>query len=101
VGHIPLPPYIERLDVTEDKGRYQTVYAKHTGSIAAPTAGFHFSEDLIDDLKRDGIKIAELVLHVGIGTFRPVKTERIDQHKMHSEYCVIDQDLVISIEDQS
>lgn len=93
VGHIPLPPYIERLDVTEDKGRYQTVYAKHTGSIAAPTAGFHFSEDLIDDLKRDGIKIAELVLHVGIGTFRPVKTERIDQHKMHSEYCVIDQDL--------
>lgn len=87
IGHIPLPPYINRPDEQSDRQRYQTVYARESGSVAAPTAGLHFSKDLIDSLKIKGVLFTELTLHVGIGTFRPVKTEDIREHNMHSE-CV-------------
>ena len=84
VGMMPLPPYItERL---EDKSRYQTVYAREEGSAAAPTAGLHFTPELLQKIKDKGIKIAPVMLHVGLGTFRPVKVERIDEHIMHTEY---------------
>ncbi|MCL2565041.1 MAG: tRNA preQ1(34) S-adenosylmethionine ribosyltransferase-isomerase QueA [Defluviitaleaceae bacterium] len=88
LGETPLPPYItEKL---EDKSRYQTVYAKHSGSAAAPTAGLHFTEELLQELSEKGIIIANLTLHVGLGTFRPVKVENIEEHKMHAEYCEIE-----------
>lgn len=90
VGHVPLPPYIHRQDGKEDAGTYQTVYAKQVGSVAAPTAGFHFTEDILAGLTQKGVHIHEVMLHVGIGTFKPVKTERIEDHIMHSEYCTID-----------
>ena len=84
VGVMPLPPYItEKL---EDRDRYQTVYAKEEGSAAAPTAGLHFTEELIERLKKKGVGFAELTLHVGLGTFRPVKVDKIEEHIMHSEY---------------
>lgn len=84
VGLMPLPPYItERL---EDKSRYQTVYAREEGSAAAPTAGLHFTPELLEKITQKGIKIAPVMLHVGLGTFRPVKVERIDEHIMHTEY---------------
>lgn len=89
LGQMPLPPYItEKL---EDKNRYQTVYAKNVGSSAAPTAGLHFTKNLLNDIEKMGVKIARLTLHVGLGTFRPVKVENILDHKMHSEYYEIDQ----------
>lgn len=88
LGQMPLPPYItHRL---EDKNRYQTVYAKHTGSAAAPTAGLHFTEELLKQVEDMGVKIARVTLHVGLGTFRPVKVENILEHHMHSEFYVID-----------
>ena len=88
LGQMPLPPYItHRL---EDKDRYQTVYATHTGSAAAPTAGLHFTKELLAQIKEKGIKIARVTLHVGLGTFRPVKVENILEHHMHSEFYVID-----------
>jgi S-adenosylmethionine:tRNA ribosyltransferase-isomerase len=81
---MPLPPYIhEKL---EDKDRYQTIYAKHLGSAAAPTAGLHFNDKLLADIEKKNVNIAKLTLHVGLGTFRPVKSEYIDGHIMHSEY---------------
>lgn len=84
VGMMPLPPYItERLD---DASRYQTVYAREEGSAAAPTAGLHFTPELLERIKQKGIKIAPVMLHVGLGTFRPVKAERVDEHIMHTEY---------------
>ena len=84
LGSMPLPPYIhEKL---EDKNRYQTVYAKHPGSAAAPTAGLHFTKDLLNEIKNRGIEIIPVTLHVGLGTFRPVKVEDTENHKMHSEY---------------
>lgn len=85
-GHIPLPPYIERQDESLDRERYQTVYAQHSGSAAAPTAGLHFTADLLKKLQAKGVRVATLVLHVGLGTFRPVSCEDIRQHKMHSEF---------------
>ena len=84
LGQMPLPPYI--TESLKDKSRYQTVYAKNDGSAAAPTAGLHFTEELLERLRANGVRIAELTLHVGLGTFRPVKTENIDDHIMHSEY---------------
>jgi len=87
VGIIPLPPYI--TEELKDKERYQTVYSKYDGSAAAPTAGLHFTDELINELKNNGVQFAELTLHVGIGTFRPVKTENIEEHHMHSEYFKI------------
>lgn len=90
LGQMPLPPYItEKL---EDKNRYQTVYAKNTGSAAAPTAGLHFTPELLKQIEEKGVKIAYLTLHVGLGTFRPVKVEDITTHKMHSEFYEITQE---------
>ena len=87
LGQMPLPPYItERL---EDKNRYQTVYAKEEGSAAAPTAGLHFTQELLDKLAAKGVREAYITLHVGLGTFRPVKAEEITEHHMHSEFCMI------------
>ncbi|EHR34497.1 tRNA preQ1(34) S-adenosylmethionine ribosyltransferase-isomerase QueA [Helcococcus kunzii] len=90
IGNIPLPPYItEKL---EDKSKYQTVYAKHDGSVAAPTAGLHFTKELLEKIKEKGIKIAYVTLHVGLGTFKPVSDDKIENHKMHSEYYVLDKE---------
>ena len=90
LGQMPLPPYItEKL---EDKSRYQTVYAKNSGSAAAPTAGLHFTDELLQKLKDKGVKIAYVTLHVGLGTFRPVKVENVEEHKMHSEFYRIEQE---------
>lgn len=87
IGLMPLPPYIkERL---KEKNRYQTVYAKYDGSAAAPTAGLHFTDDLLEKIKAKGVKIANVTLHVGIGTFRPVKVDTIEEHHMHSEHYYI------------
>ncbi len=87
LGEMPLPPYItEKL---EDKNRYQTVYARHEGSAAAPTAGLHFTEELLEKIKNKGVNIGYVTLHVGLGTFRPVKVENISDHKMHSEFYVM------------
>jgi len=84
LGEMPLPPYIQKK--LEDKNRYQTVYAKEEGSAAAPTAGLHFTEELFEKLKNKGVHTAFLTLHIGLGTFRPVKSENVEEHKMHSEY---------------
>ena len=90
IGLMPLPPYItEKL---KDKDRYQTVYAKYEGSAAAPTAGLHFTEELLEQIKAKGVEIANVTLHVGIGTFRPVKVENIEDHKMHTEHFYIKQE---------
>ncbi len=86
VGDSPLPPYIKRPTEDIDKERYQTVYAKKTGAVAAPTAGLHFTDDIIDRLKKKGVEIIPLVLHVGLGTFRPVQVEDLSRHQMDSEY---------------
>lgn len=85
LGHIPLPPYIHRADTPEDRERYQTVYARHPGSVAAPTAGLHFNEELLREIEAAGVEIARVTLHVGIGTFKPVSAERIEEHRMESE----------------
>lgn len=90
-GHIPLPPYIERVDVAEDKKDYQTIYAREDGSVAAPTAGLHFTPALMDALDARGIKRAYVTLHVGAGTFQPVKVEDTDDHVMHREPIEIGQ----------
>lgn len=84
-GAIPLPPYLERDPIPEDEERYQTVYAKYRGSVAAPTAGLHFTPELLDSLRAQGITIETLTLHVGAGTFKPVSTSRIEDHTMHQE----------------
>ena len=90
LGQMPLPQYItHRL---EDKNRYQTVYAKHEGSAAAPTAGLHFTKELLERIQEKGIEIARVTLHVGLGTFRPVKTENILEHHMHSEFYTVTQE---------
>ncbi|MGN0710550.1 MAG: tRNA preQ1(34) S-adenosylmethionine ribosyltransferase-isomerase QueA [Anaerovoracaceae bacterium] len=89
LGSMPLPPYIERSSEEEDKDRYQTVYCKEEGSVAAPTAGLHFTKELLEKAQAKGVKLAYVTLHVGIGTFRPVKCEIIEEHKMHfEEYSV-------------
>ena len=90
LGQMPLPPYITHQ--LEDKNRYQTVYATHTGSAAAPTAGLHFTPELLDEIEQKGIEIARVTLHVGLGTFRPVKVEEITEHHMHSEFFQIDEE---------
>ena len=89
IGLMPLPPYIK--ESLEEKDKYQTVYAKDLGSSAAPTAGLHFTEELLDKIRKKGVEIANVTLHVGIGTFRPVKVENIEEHKMHSEHFYIKQ----------
>ena len=90
LGQMPLPPYITHK--LEDKNRYQTVYAKHEGSAAAPTAGLHFTKELLERIEAKGVDIARVTLHVGLGTFRPVKVENILEHHMHSEFYMVDQE---------
>ena len=90
LGEMPLPPYITHQ--LKDKERYQTVYAKHNGSAAAPTAGLHFTKELLKKIQEKGIKIANVTLHVGLGTFRPVKVENILDHHMHSEFYSIEEE---------
>lgn len=90
LGEMPLPPYITHK--LKDKERYQTVYAKHEGSAAAPTAGLHFTEELLKQVEQKGIRIAHVTLHVGLGTFRPVKVEDVTQHHMHSEFYVVEEE---------
>lgn len=91
-GHIPLPPYIDRADSDHDKQRYQTVYAKNPGAVAAPTAGLHFDQALLETLKNKGVETASVTLHVGAGTFQPVKCEDLSQHKMHAEWIDVSVD---------
>ena len=93
-GHMPLPPYIQRKDELEDKSRYQTVYAKEKGAVAAPTAGLHFDEELLQQIKDKGINTAYVTLHVGAGTFQPVKTDSINDHVMHKEWLHVSQKVV-------
>lgn len=87
LGKMPLPPYIK--EELQDSERYQTVYSKELGSAAAPTAGLHFTNELLDEIKAMGVKVCFVTLHVGLGTFRPVKAEQIEDHEMHSEFCVV------------
>ena len=96
-GHLPLPPYITHK--LQDKNRYQTVYAKHEGSAAAPTAGLHFTPELLEQVKEMGVNIAHVTLHVGLGTFRPVKVDDVEKHHMHSEFYIVDEDQAKLIND--
>ncbi len=93
-GHMPLPPYIRRDDESDDQERYQTVYARRPGAVAAPTAGLHFDQAMLDRLKLLGVEQAFVTLHVGAGTFQPVRVQEISQHKMHAEWLQVDQDVV-------
>ena len=88
-GHIPLPPYIQRSDQVLDQARYQTVYAQRTGAVAAPTAGLHFDEQMLQRLAEQGVRSAHITLHVGAGTFQPVRVENLDEHVMHSEHVEV------------
>ncbi|MDR1863029.1 MAG: tRNA preQ1(34) S-adenosylmethionine ribosyltransferase-isomerase QueA [Treponema sp.] len=97
-GHIPLPPYIKREDTEKDGRRYQTVYASSTGSAAAPTAGLHFTRELLDELEKAGMETAFITLHVGLGTFLPVRAENIEDHVMHEESFSIDDETALKIE---
>jgi S-adenosylmethionine:tRNA ribosyltransferase-isomerase len=89
LGHIPLPPYVKREDSKDDYIRYQTVYSKNNGSVAAPTAGLHFTQEVLDQIRKQGIKSTEITLHVGAGTFQPIKTRDISRHKMHCEHFLV------------
>lgn len=99
LGHVPLPPYIKRDDDFSDEKRYQTVYAKEEGSVAAPTAGLHFTEDILQSIRNMGCAITEVTLHVGPGTFLPVRTETLEDHKMHWERCEIGEETAKLIND--
>jgi len=99
LGHIPLPPYIRRDDDVNDKERYQTIYASPMGSIAAPTAGLHFTDEIIKRIKEKGIEILYLTLHVGLGTFLPVRAEKIEEHNMHKEEFFIEDVVAKKIND--
>jgi len=89
LGHIPLPPYIDREDTAEDRARYQTVYARDPGSVAAPTAGLHFTDEIFGRLRDRGVETASVTLHVGLGTFAPIRTEVVEEHKLHTEWYQI------------
>ncbi|RQW79409.1 MAG: tRNA preQ1(34) S-adenosylmethionine ribosyltransferase-isomerase QueA [Methylococcus sp.] len=97
VGHIPLPPYIDRPDEAGDRERYQTVYARTAGAVAAPTAGLHFDEDMLKTLADQGVGHAFVTLHVGSGTFLPVRVENLDEHRMHAEICDVPESTVARI----
>lgn len=97
LGQMPLPPYITHQ--LQDKNRYQTVYAKHEGSAAAPTAGLHFTKELLEEIEKKGITIARVTLHVGLGTFRPVKVDEIESHHMHSEFYVVEEEEAKKVND--
>lgn len=97
VGHMPLPPYIDRPDEDADRERYQTVYAERAGAVAAPTAGLHFDEALLESIRAKGVDTAFVTLHVGAGTFQPVRVERIEDHHMHNEWLEVSQDVVDAV----
>jgi len=97
IGHMPLPPYIDREDTQEDKSRYQTVYAEQPGAVAAPTAGLHFDDQILADIKRKGADLAFVTLHVGAGTFQPVRVENITDHHMHSEWLEVSEQVAKKI----
>lgn len=97
IGHVPLPPYIKRPDRPWDRERYQTVYARHRGSIAAPTAGLHFTEEILAEIDRAGVERTEITLHVGYGTFQPIRTERVDAHRMEEEHYEVPPDAAAAI----
>jgi S-adenosylmethionine:tRNA ribosyltransferase-isomerase len=96
-GHMPLPPYIDRMDESADRTRYQTVFACNPGAAAAPTAGLHFDQPLLDRLRDSGVQTAFMTLHVGAGTFQPVKVDRLEEHRMHSEWIDIPPELVAQV----
>jgi len=98
-GHMPLPPYIERADTAADHARYQTVFAQRPGAVAAPTAGLHFDDALLEALKNKGVATAEVTLHVGAGTFQPVRTEDLSEHIMHSEWIDVPESVCQAVED--
>ncbi len=98
IGHIPLPPYIDRPDTPEDREQYQTVYAKALGSVAAPTAGLHFTPEILERIRQRGIATAELTLHVGLGTFQPVRTDVVENHKLHTEWFEISPETAAKIQ---
>ena len=96
-GHMPLPPYIDRADDDDDRDRYQTVYAEEKGAVAAPTAGLHFDQPLLDRLKAKGVDLAFVTLHVGAGTFQPVKVDSVTDHQMHSEWLQVPESTVTAV----
>ncbi len=96
-GKVPLPPYIEHAAEKSDEGRYQTVYAKYPGAVAAPTAGLHFTDELLERLKKKGVDIEYVTLHVGAGTFQPVRVEKLSEHHMHSEWYSMPADVAEKI----
>ena len=98
IGHMPLPPYIDRPDEEADKERYQTVYNQKPGAVAAPTAGLHFDEVLLEKMKAKGVEFTYVTLHVGAGTFQPVKVDNVHEHHMHAEYVEVPQDVVDAIQ---
>lgn len=97
IGHIPLPPYISRADSSDDRDRYQTVYARERGSVAAPTAGLHFTPEILSRLHDQGIETTQVTLHVGLGTFQPVRVERVEEHTLHSEPYSISEEAAAKI----
>ncbi|RZQ55303.1 tRNA preQ1(34) S-adenosylmethionine ribosyltransferase-isomerase QueA [Pseudidiomarina tainanensis] len=97
-GHMPLPPYIDRPDEDSDRERYQTVYNKKPGAVAAPTAGLHFDESILNQLREKGAEFAYVTLHVGAGTFQPVRVDNIEEHHMHSEYAEVPEETIAAIE---
>lgn len=99
VGHMPLPPYIDRQDQLSDSERYQTVFAKQQGAVAAPTAGLHYDQALLDKIKAKGVLIETVTLHVGAGTYQPVRVDTVDQHVMHSEYIEVSQSVCDAIKE--
>ncbi|MAL98372.1 tRNA preQ1(34) S-adenosylmethionine ribosyltransferase-isomerase QueA [Hydrocarboniclastica marina] len=98
LGHMPLPPYIDRPDELADRERYQTVYARNAGAVAAPTAGLHFDRNLLERLTAKGVSQAFVTLHVGAGTFQPVRVDRVEDHQMHSEWLEVGQEAVAAVE---
>jgi S-adenosylmethionine:tRNA ribosyltransferase-isomerase len=99
IGHVPLPPYIEREDSGSDRERYQTVYAEHRGSVAAPTAGLHFTPEILQRIRQRGVETIEITLHVGLGTFQPIRVERVEDHRLHSEPYTISTGAASAIND--
>jgi S-adenosylmethionine:tRNA ribosyltransferase-isomerase len=98
-GHVPLPPYIDRADTAADRHDYQTLYARHPGAVAAPTAGLHFDQALLDALRARDIATAFVTLHVGAGTFQPMRVERLEDHRMHAEYAEVDEDVCNAVDE--
>lgn len=97
IGKIPIPPYLNRESEEDDNTRYQTIYAERSGSVAAPTAGLHFTEQVLDSFKKHNIEIGKITLHVGAGTFKPVKEENYAKHTMHQELCIVKRDIIVNI----